>query len=138
MQRDIQTRSVSKGALWGGRIMSWLPALFLLVDGVMKLFKPAPVVEATVKLGYPENIILPLGIVLTICVVLYLIPRTAVLGAILLTGYLGGAVATHVRVGEGLFPISLPIIFGILLWGGLYLRDNRVRRLIPLSQEGNL
>lgn len=138
MQPNIQTTSVSSGALWGGRIMSWLPALFLLVDGVMKLFKPAAVVEATVKLGYPENIILPLGIVLTICVVLYLIPRTAVLGAILLTGYLGGAVATHVRVGEGLFPISLPIIFGILLWGGLYLRDNRVRRLIPLSQEGNL
>ena len=138
MQPNIQTHSVSSGALWGGRIMSWLPALFLLVDGVMKLFKPAAVVEATVKLGYPENIILPLGIVLTICVVLYLIPRTAVLGAILLTGYLGGAVATHVRVGEGLFPISLPIIFGILLWGGLYLRDNRVRRLIPLSQEGNL
>lgn len=134
----IQTRPVSKRALWGGRIISWLPALFLLVDGVMKLFKPAPVVEATVKLGYPENIILPLGIVLTICVVLYLIPRTAVLGAILLTGYLGGAVATHVRVGEGLFPISLPIIFGILFWGGLYLRDNRVRRLIPLSQEGTL
>ena len=137
MQPNIQTTTVSKGALWGGRIMSWLPALFLVVDGVMKLFKPAPVVEATVKLGYPENVILPLGIVLTICTVLYLIPRTAVLGAILLTGYLGGAVATHVRVGEGAFPVSLPIIFGVLLWGGLYLRDNRIRRLIPLSQEGN-
>jgi len=89
---------VSKGKLWAGRIMSWLPALFLLVDGVMKLFKPAVVVEATVKLGYPENTILPIGIVLTVCTILYLIPRTAVLGAILLTGYLGGAVATHVRV----------------------------------------
>ena len=128
---------VSKGKLWGGRIMSWLPALFLLVDGVMKLSKPAVVVEATVKLGYPENTILPLGIVLTVCTILYLIPRTAVLGAILLTGYLGGAVATHVRVGEGLFPISFPIIFGVLLWGGLYLRDNRLRTLIPINQEGN-
>jgi hypothetical protein len=128
---------VSKGKLWGGRIMSWLQALFLLVDGVMKLFKPAVVVEATTKLGYPEDIILPLGIILTLSTIVYLIPRTAVLGAILLTGYLGGAIATHVRVGEGLFPISFPIIFGVLLWGGLYLRDNRLRTLIPLHQEGN-
>jgi len=136
MASNIQ-RPVPKGKLWGGRIMSWLTALFLLVDGVMKLFKPAVVVEATVKLGYPENVILPIGIVLTACTILYLIPRTAVLGAILLTGYLGGAVATHVRVGEGLFPIVFPIIFGVLLWGGLYLRDNRLRTLIPLHQEGN-
>ena len=136
MESNIQT-PVSKGKLWVGRIMSWLPALFLLVDGVMKLFKPAVVVEATVKLGYPESIILPIGIVLTVCTIIYLIPRTAVLGAILLTGYLGGAVATHVRVGEGLFPISFPIIFGVLLWGGLYLRDNRLRTLIPINQEGN-
>ncbi len=134
MESNIQP-PVSKGKLWVGRILSWLPALFLLVDGVMKLFKPVVVVEATTKLGYAENVIVPLGIVLTLC--LYLIPRTAVLGAILLTGYLGGAVATHVRVGEGLFPISFPIIFGVLLWGGLYLRDNRLRTLIPLHQEGN-
>jgi len=136
MESNVQTR-VSSGRLWGGRIMSWLPALFLLVDGVMKLFKPAVVVEATVKLGYPENTILPLGIVLTVCTILYLIPRTGVLGAILLTGYLGGAVATHVRVGEGLFPVSFPIIFGLLLWGGLYLRNNRLQTLIPINQEGN-
>ena len=136
MQSDIQT-SVSKGKLWAGRIMSWLPALFLLVDGIMKLFKPAPVVEATVKLGYSESVIVPLGIVLTLCTILYLIPRTAVLGAILLTGYLGGAVATHVRAGEGLFPIFFPIIFGILLWGGLYLRNHHLPKLIPLHQEGN-
>ncbi len=136
METNNQT-PVSNGRLWGGRIMSWLPALFLLIDGVMKLFKPAVVVEATVKLGYPENTILPIGIVLTVCTILYLIPRTAVLGAILLTGYLGGAVATHVRVGEGLFPVSFPIIFGVLLWGGLYLRNNRLRSLIPINQEGN-
>ena len=136
MKSNTQT-PVSNGRLWGGRIMSWLPALFLLVDGVMKLFKTAVVVEATVKLGYPENTILPVGIVLTVCTILYLIPRTAVLGAILLTGYLGGAVATHVRVGEGLFPVSFPIIFGVLLWGGLYLRNNRLRSLIPINQEGN-
>jgi hypothetical protein len=136
MEPNTQT-PVSNGRLWGGRIMSWLPALFLLVDGVMKLFKPAVVVEATVKLGYPENTILPIGIVLTVCTILYLIPRTAVLGAILLTGYLGGAVATHVRVGEGVFPVSFPIIFGVLLWGGLYLRNNRLGSLIPINQEGN-
>ena len=136
MESNTQT-PLSNGRLWGGRIMSWLPALFLLIDGVMKLFKPAVVVEATVKLGYAENTILPIGIVLTVCTILYLIPRTAVLGAILLTGYLGGAVATHVRVGEGLFPVSFPIIFGVLLWGGLYLRNNRLRSLIPINQEGN-
>ena len=136
MESNTQT-PISSGKRWGGRIMSWLPALFMLVDGVMKLFKPAVVVEATVKLGYTENVIVPLGIVLTVCTILYLIPRTAVLGAILLTGYLGGAVATHVRVGEGLFSISFPIIFGVLLWGGLYLRDNRLRTLIPINQEGN-
>lgn len=136
MESNTQT-PVSNGRLWGSRIMSWLAALFLLIDGVMKLFKPAVVVEATVKLGYPENTILPIGIVLTVCTILHLIPRTAVLGAILLTGYLGGAVATHVRVGEGLFPVSFPIIFGVLLWGGLYLRNNRLRSLIPINQEGN-
>ena len=126
--------SVSKTRLWAGRIISALPALFLLVDAVMKLIKPAPVVEATVKLGYSESVIVPLGIVLLICTVLYLIPRTAVLGAILLTGYLGGAVATHVRAGEGLFSIIFPVIFGIMLWLGLYLRDPWLGKLVPLHQ----
>ncbi len=132
MQSDIQTAPVSKKMLWAGRIISALPALFLLMDGVMKLFKPAPVVEATVRLGYSENVIIPLGIVLIVCTVLYLIPRTSVLGAILLTGYLGGAVATHVRVGEGLFPVLFPVFLGVLIWLGLYLRDDRLRTLIPL------
>jgi hypothetical protein len=131
MQSDTQMAPASKKMLWAGRVMSVLPALFLLFDGVMKLAKPAPVVEATVQLGYPESVIFGLGIVLLTCTVLYLIPRTAVLGAILLTGYLGGAVATHVRVEEGLFPIAFPVVFGALLWGGLYLRDARLRSLIP-------
>ncbi len=120
---------MSKKTLWAGRILSALPALFLLVDAIMKLVKPAPIVTATVALGYPESVILPLGIVLLICTVLYLIPRTAVLGAILLTGYLGGAVATHVRIGSGAFPLVFPVILGTLLWGGLYLRDERLRSL---------
>ena len=134
MQSDIQPNPVSKKALWAGRIISALPALFLLFDGAMKLVKPAPVVEATVRLGYSETVILPLGIVLIACTLLYLIPRTAILGAILLTGYLGGAVATHVRVGEGLFSVSFPIIFGVLLWGGIWLRNERLRALIPLQR----
>jgi hypothetical protein len=112
--------------------MSALPALFLLVDGAMKLVKPEPVVKATVELGYAETVILPLGVVLLTCTILYLIPRTAVLGAILLTGYLGGAVATHVRAGQGLFEILFPVVFGALLWGGLALRDDRLHTLIPL------
>jgi DoxX-like protein len=123
---------VSKTNLWIGRIVSGLPALFLLVDGVMKLFKPPVVVEATVNLGYTEGTIIPIGLVLIICTILYLIPATSILGAILLTGYLGGAVATHVRAGESLFSIVFPVIFGILIWLGLYLRDDRLRALVPL------
>jgi DoxX-like family len=118
--------------LWAGRFVSGLPALFLLVDGAMKLAKPAIVVETTVKLGYAESVIFPLGIVLLACTSVYVIPRTSVLGAILLTGYLGGAVATHVRAGNGFFTISFPVILGALLWSGLYLRDARLRALIPL------
>jgi len=131
MQPDSQT-PVSKKMLWAGRIISALAALFLLLDGVMKLFKPTMVVEATVQLGYPESAIIWLGIVLTLSTILYMIPRTAVFGAILVTGYLGGAVATHVRVEGGAFPVLFPVIFGVLLWLGLYLRDNRLRTLIPL------
>jgi hypothetical protein len=134
MQTVAQTTSVSKKAVWAGRIISWLPALFLLLDAVFKLIKPAPGVEATVLLGYPEGVIVGLGIVLLLCTILYLIPITSVLGAILLTGYLGGAVATHVRVGESLFSIVFPIIFGVLLWFGLYLRDPRLLSLIPLRR----
>ncbi len=96
----------------------------------MKLFKPGFVVEATVKLGYPESVILPLGVVAIICAVVYLIPRTAVLGAILLTAYLGGAVASHVRHEDGPSGIVIPVIFGALVWGGLVLRNARLGSLI--------
>ena len=110
--------------------MSFLLGLFLLVDGAMKLAKPAFVVEATVQLGYRESVIVGLGVLLMACTVLYLVPRTSVLGAILLTGYLGGAVATHVRVGDSLFSIVFPVILGALLWGGLLLRNPRVSALV--------
>ena len=136
MQSDTQPTPVSKKALWAGRIISALPVLFLLMDGVMKLIKPAAVVEATVKLGYPETVIVPLGFVLLACTVVYAIPGTSVLGAILLTGYLGGAVATHVRVGDPLFThVLFPVYLGVLIWGGLYLRDPRLRALIPMRSS---
>jgi DoxX-like family len=130
VQSETQTAFAPKTLLWVGRVMSGLAAAFLLFDGIMKLVKPAFVVEATVRLGYHESIILRLGIVLLASTVLYLIPRTAVLGAILLTGYLGGAVASHVIAIDGLFAIAFPVIFGALLWGGLYFRDERLRSVI--------
>jgi DoxX-like family len=133
MPLDIQQAAVSRGMLWTGRLMSALPVLFLLVDGVMKLIKPAIVVETTVQLGYPESAIVGIGLALLASTLLYLVPRTSVLGAILLTGYLGGAVATHVRVGDGLFPILFPIILSALLWAGLVLRDSRLRAFLPLQ-----
>ena len=122
--------STSKSMRWTGIVLSVLPTLFLLMDGIMKLIKPAEVIRGTTELGYNENVILPLGIILTLITISYAIPRTAVLGAILLTGYLGGAVATHVRVGAGAFNILFPVVFGILIWGGLYLRDARLRALL--------
>src|SRR5262249_23940336 len=122
--------SDSKTMLWTGRILSALPALFLLLVGAMKLVKPEFGVKATVELGYPESVIPVLGMVLVACTVVYLIPQIAVLGAILLTGYLGGAVATHVRFGNELFPIIFPVIVGALLWGGPCLRDQRLRSII--------
>jgi hypothetical protein len=129
MQSDPQTAPVSKKMLWTGYIISALPVIMLLFSGVMKLAKPAPVVEGFVRLGYPESLALGIGIVEIACVIVYVVPRAAVLGAILLTGYLGGATATHVRIGE---PFFMPIILGVLVWGGLFLRDARLRALLPL------
>ena len=131
MVANVQVGIVPRKGVWTGRIVSWLTAAFLLVDGVAKLVKPLPVVEGTVKLGYAESAIIPIGIVLVVCTVLYLVPRTAVLGAILLTGYLGGAVATHVRAADGAFGIVFAVVFGALVWLGLYLRDERLRELVP-------
>lgn len=135
MQLATRTGSVSKKALWTGRILSGLPILFLLFDGVFKLVRPTPaaVVEAMNKLGYPPTLTVTIGLLLLVCVVVYIIPRTAVLGAILLTGYLGGAVATHTRVGDPLFShVLFPVYMGLFVWGGLYFRDERLRALIPL------
>lgn len=125
--------SSSNRALWGGRVMSGLVILFLAMDGVVKLFAPAPVVESFAQLGYPDGSAFALGIVLLACVLCYLLPRTAILGAILLTGYLGGAISAHVRMGGPAFSIIFPVLLGALAWGGLYLRDRRLRALLPLS-----
>ena len=117
--------------LWVGWVLTILPALGLIMSAAMKLAKPAFVVEGFMKSGYPENVLLPLGIVELTCTIIYLIPQTAVLGAILLTGYLGGAVATHVRASEN---FVAPILFGILVWLGLFLRDARLRAVLPLRR----
>ena len=119
-------------AQWTGRVISGLAVAFLIFDSVGKLLEVQPVIDGTKQLGYPPDIVFNLGVTLLSCVLAYLVPRTSVLGAVLLTGYLGGAVATHVRVGGGLLPICFPIVFGVLLWGGLIFRDDRLRKLIPL------
>ena len=121
----------SKKLLWTGRIISTLVILFLLADSVGKLMKLAPYMEGTVRAGYPAGLVVPLGIVLLVCTVVYAIPITSVLGAILLTGYLGGATATHVRIGQ---PFWFPVMMGVLLWAALFLREERLRALIPLRR----
>ncbi len=119
-----------KKKLWAGRILSALPVLLLLFSGVLKLMKPAAVVQGFAHFGYPESLAFSIGILEVACTVVYVIPRTSILGAILLTGYLGGATATHVRIGDPNFVI--PVGLGVLVWGGLYLRDDRLHAIIPL------
>lgn len=130
MQSDTQTAPVSKKRRWAGRIISALPVLLMVFGGVVGVLKPAVAVSGFIHYGYPERVFLPICILELACAVVYAIPRTSVLGAILLTGYLGGATATHVRVGDPAF--FMPVIVGVLVWGGLYLRDDRLRALIPL------
>ena len=116
--------------LWTGRILTTLGALFMVMDAVMHMLKPSQVVDAFAHLGYPLSTAIPLGATVLICGAIYLIPRTAFFGALLLTGYLGGAVASHVRVGDPVFNMCFPAIIAALLWGGLVLRDARYRALI--------
>jgi hypothetical protein len=119
----------SKKSLWAGRIISTLVVLFLLFDAIAKLMKITPVLEAFTRLGFSTGLAVPIGVVLLVCTIVYVIPPTAILGAILLTGYLGGATVTHLRAGQ---PFYFPILFGVLVWGGLYLREYRLQALIPL------
>jgi uncharacterized membrane protein YphA (DoxX/SURF4 family) len=128
-QTDAENISVSKKMLWTGRIVSSLPVLVLIMSAVMKFAKPPPVVEGFAHLGLPVTLAFGLGVLELACTAIYVIPRTAVLGAILLTGYLGGAVVAHLRVGD---PFIGPCIFGVLIWAGLFFREPRLRALIPL------
>jgi hypothetical protein len=122
--------AVSNKSLWAGRIISGVTILFLLFDSSVKLMNLPAAAEATVRLGYPARLLLAIGIAELVCVVLYVIPRTSILGAILLAGYLGGATATQVRLEDPWF--FFPIVIGMLVWLGLYLRDERLRELVPL------
>jgi DoxX-like family len=126
---------VSTKRLWIGRVLSGLVVLFLLMDSVMKLSKPAAVLKAQAELGWPDEITVATGVVLLICTILYAVPKAATLGAVLLTGYLGGAVAVQWRIGHPLFAQTLfPVYMGVVLWAGLCLRDAQLCEMIPLRR----
>lgn len=131
LQGHVEAEATKK-ALWIGRVMSALPVAFLVFDVVIKLLRLAPVTESFARLGYPGSAARGIGLLELVCLAAYVVPRTSTLGAILLTGYLGGAVATHVRIGDPLFShVLFPVYVAALLWGGLFLRDPRVRALHP-------
>jgi len=131
MDTTFDTTAAPIARAWTARILTAIPVLFLTFDAVFKLVAPGVVAEASVRLGLPGNLAVPLGILLAGCVALYVVPRTAPLGAVLLTGYLGGAVLTHLRIGDPMLSHTLfPIYVGAMVWGGLYLRDARVRQLL--------
>ena len=132
MESTAQSVPVSKASLWTGRIISGFVVLFMIFDGVTKIMKVQQVIEATIRIGFPVSTVAGVGITLLICVALYVVPATSVLGAILLTGYLGGATAANVRAGSPVFNTVFPIAFGILTWLGLYLRERRLHALVPL------
>ncbi len=132
MQSAIQATPTSKAMLWAGYIISALAILFLAFDSIIKVIQHVEAVRPTVELGYAASLVMPIGIIQLVCLGLYAYPRTAMLGAILLTGHLGGAIATHLRAGSDWFSLLFPLIIGALLWGGLYLRDHQLRTLIPL------
>jgi hypothetical protein len=132
MRVATQTAPTSGAMLWAGRIMSGLVVLFMIFDGVTKVLQVAPVLEALAQLDVPAGLTVGIGILVLACTVVYVIPATSVLGAILLTGFLGGAVAIQLRAGAPPFNTAFPIIFGALTWGGIYLRNAQLRALLPL------
>ena len=128
-------RPASRKGLWAGRVASGIAVLFLTFDATMKLFQVEGALKASGDLGFSPDVVFALGVIQAACLVVYLIPRTAVLGAVLWTGYLGGAIASHVRVGNPLFSHQLfPIYVALLLWGGLWLRDARLRSIFPVRR----
>ncbi len=124
--------SGAKWPLWTGRVLSTLSVLMLLLDAAGKFMMPVQVVQACQRLGFPVNLSPTLGVLLTLSTLLYALPRTAVLGAVLLTGYLGGAVAIHMRAGSPLFETVFPVLVAIVAWAGIYLRDCRLRKVFPI------
>src|SRR5215467_2584685 len=132
---DTPAARLSKGVLWTSRLLSALPVLFVLLGSVLKLMKTASVIQGFAQAGVPARLIVPVGLIELTCVVVYLVPSTSVLGAIFLTGLLGGATVTTLRVGDPTYP--MPILLGMMAWGGLYLRDRRLRALIPLRAPEN-
>ena len=123
-----------RGRLWTGRTLTALAVLFLIFDAAVKLLRLAPAIEATTALGFTASVLVPLGTLEVLCLAVYLVPRTSVLGAILWTGYLGGAVSTQLRAGNPLFSnVLFPVYIAVLLWGGLWLRNARLRALVPLA-----
>jgi hypothetical protein len=133
MQSATQTALASKKMLWTGRVISALPAITLLFAGSMKLTKSASVLRGFAQYGYPDRLIVLIGILEIGCTVVYLIPRLSVLGAILMTAFLGGATASNVRIGNPAWTVT--VLLGILVWLGLYLRDARIRALVPLRSN---
>jgi hypothetical protein len=130
----MQSKKNSKGALWAGRVISALLILFLIFDGVTKLAKESHVVQGMAQGGFAPGLIVPFGITVLICTLLYAIPRTSVLGAVLLTGWLGGAVESMVHTGTMGLAFLFPAFFGVLVWLGLYLREERLRQLLPVRK----
>lgn len=133
MQTAVQKVAVSKKSVWAGRVLSAIPALMLLFGGVVKLLQVPSVVQGFAQYGYPASSLPVVGILEVGSTIVYLIPRTAVLGAILMTGVLGGAIASNVRIADPAF--AVPLVLGVMAWGGLYLRDRRLRALIPLREQ---
>ena len=136
MHPDTQQVEMSRTRLWSARVMCSLAVLFLLFDSTLHLAKPPPVVEAFAKLGYPLSASVGIGLAELLCLAAYVIPQTAVLGGVLLTGLLGGAIATQVRAGNPAFEAYVfPTLLGVLLWGGVWLRDRRLRALFPVRSR---
>jgi len=129
----VETNNSSKAKIWTGYVLSALPVLFMLMSSAMKLSQQKMVVEGFAKGGMSASVVLIIGVVELLCVIIYLVPTTSVLGAILVTGYLGGAIMVHVRAGEANW--IAPLILGMMAWGGLYMRDDRIRALLPVRKR---
>lgn len=130
---SADTQPIPRKQLWTGRVLTALAVLFLALDAAVKLLELPGAVEATTNLGFPRSLLVTLGVIEVACLIVYLVPRTSVLGAVLWSGYLGGAVASQLRAGNPLFSHTLfPIYIALLLWAGLWLRDRRLQALLPV------